>query len=90
MRIVEFDWDDHNLAHLGEKGIEPEEVDAMLAARITVVRNKRDRSGSHRFIGRGRGGRFLTVVVTSTSDPGRWRPVTGWESSEEERMRYGE
>ena len=56
MRIVEFEWDDNNLAHLGEKGIEPEDVDAMLAARITVVRNKRERPGLYRFVGRGRGG----------------------------------
>ena len=90
VRIVEFEWDDANLAHLGEKGIEPEDVDAMLAARITVVKNKRERPGLYRFVGRGKGGRFLTVVVTRTADPGRWRPVTGWDSSQEERRRHGE
>lgn len=90
MEIFEFEWDDANLAHLGEKGIEPEDVDAMLAHRITVIRNKHGRPGSHRFMGWGRGGRFLTVVVTRTSEPGRWRPVTGWDCSEEERKRYGE
>ena len=90
MRIVEFEWDDNNLVHLGEKGIEPEDVDAMLATRITVVRNKRERPGQYRFVGRGRGGRFLTVVVTRTADPSRWRLVTGWDSSQEERRRHGE
>ena len=90
MRITEFEWDDENLEHLGPRGIEPEDGDAMLGARITVVKNKGSRSGSHRFIGRGRGGRFLTLVVVATSDPARWRPITGWPSTEEERRRYGE
>jgi hypothetical protein len=39
----------------------------------------------YKFIGRGRGGRALTVVVTATSTAGRWRPITGWESTDAER-----
>lgn len=62
----------------------------MLTARITVVRNKGSLAGAYRFIGRGRGGAFLTLVVAATGDPSRWRPVTGWPSTEEERKRYGE
>lgn len=89
MLILEFEFDDANLQHLAERGITLEDLDAMLEARITIIRNKRGRSGAYKFIGRGEGGRPLTLVVTGTSTPGRWRPVTGWESTDGERKARG-
>lgn len=85
MLILEFEVDNANLQHLAERGIVLADLDAMLVARITVIRNKRSRSGAYKFVGRGRGGRPLTVVVTGTSTTGRWRPITGWESTNAER-----
>jgi hypothetical protein len=83
--IQEFEVDDANLQHLAERGIVLGDLDAMLEERITPIRNKRSGSGMYKFIGRGRGGRALTVVVTATSTAGRWRPITGWESTDAER-----
>lgn len=77
MLIVEFEWDDDNLAHLAERGLDPLDISAMLESRITVVRNKRAGSGHYKFYGRGRGGQPLLVVVARTGVPGRWRPITG-------------
>lgn len=85
MLILEFEVDDANLQHLAERGIVLADLDAMLRTRITVIRNKRSGSGAYKFIGRGRGGRPLTVVVTGTSTTGLWRPITGWESTNVER-----
>jgi hypothetical protein len=80
--VREFEWDDGNLQHFADKGLTAEDVDAMLGSRITIKRNKRHASGSYKFLGRGRGGRRLTIVVTETSTPGRWRPITGWENAD--------
>lgn len=85
MLIQEFELDDANLQHLTERGIWTADLDAMLGARMTVVRNKRSGSGAHKFIGRGQGGRPLTIVVTGTSTAGRWRPITAWESTHAEQ-----
>jgi hypothetical protein len=74
--IVEFYWDDRNVQHLLERGVDPDDVDAMLVSRITVTKNKRAGSGDYRFDGVGRGGRPVTVVVASTTWPGVWRPVS--------------
>jgi uncharacterized DUF497 family protein len=74
--IIEFEWDDNNISHLSRHRILPEDVDAMLTGRITVVRNKKA-TGEYRFAGRGRGGTRLTIVVVGTGVPGRWRPITG-------------
>jgi uncharacterized DUF497 family protein len=77
MLIVEFEWDDDNVAHFAERGLGPADVDAMLYSRITVTRNKKAGSGQYKFVGQGRGGQRLVVVVASTAVAGRWRPVTG-------------
>ncbi len=48
MLIVEFEWDDANMAHLSERGLTPDDVDAMLESRITVIRNKKAGSGDYK------------------------------------------
>ncbi|HLJ66115.1 MAG TPA: hypothetical protein VKX16_01985 [Chloroflexota bacterium] len=88
MLIFEFEWDDANLAHLAERGLAPDDVEAMLESRITVWRNKRSGSGEYKFIGLGRAGVPLTIVVARTAVSGRWRPVTGRRSTDAERRIY--
>jgi hypothetical protein len=83
--IKEFEVDDDNLAHLAERGVSMGDSDAMLGSRITVIRNKGGRSGDYKFVGRGKGDRPLTIVVAGTSTAGRWRPITGWKSTDAER-----
>jgi uncharacterized DUF497 family protein len=88
MLVTEFEWDDGNLEHLAAHGLDANDVNAMLASRITAIRNKRAGSGDYKVIGRGKGGELLTVVVARTGVPGRWRPVTGRRSSDAERKIY--
>lgn len=76
MLIREFEWDDENIRHIGRHGVDIVDVDAMLTARITVARNKKQSAGVYRFRGIGRGGRPITVIVAGTAAPGRWRPIT--------------
>ena len=76
------------MAHLAERGLDPDDIDAMLESRITVIRNKKAGSGDYKFIGRGRGDEPLTIVVARTAVPGRWRPVTGRRSTDAERRSY--
>lgn len=77
MLIVEFEWDDANMEHLAERGLDPDDIDAMLDDQITVIRNKKAGSGDYKFSGRGRGGQPITIVVARTAVPGRRRPITG-------------
>lgn len=88
MLIVEFEWDDANMAHLDERGLTPDDIDAMLESRITVMRNKKAGSGDYKLIGRGRGDQPITIVVARTALPGRWRPITGRRSTDAERRTY--
>jgi acetyl-CoA carboxylase carboxyltransferase component len=88
MLIVEFEWDDANIQHLAERGLQVDEVDAMLGSRITVIRNKRTGSGDYKFIGRAKGGHLVTIVTARTAESGRWGPVTGRRSSDAEKTIY--
>lgn len=88
MLIVEFEWDDDNVAHLAERGLDPDDIDTMLESRISVVRNKKAGSGDFKLIGPGRGGLPITLVVARTAVAGRWRPITGRRSSDAERRSY--
>jgi uncharacterized DUF497 family protein len=86
--IVEFEWDDGNVAHLAERGLDASDVNAMLGSRITALRNKRTGSGEYKLTGRGKGGELLTIVVARTAESSRWRPVTGRRSTNGERRIY--
>ena len=85
MRLYELEFDDYNEEELARHGVTPQEVMQILSNRYTVRRNRKDRSGQRQLIGETNGGRLLTVILAETAVEGRWRPVTGWDSTEAER-----
>ena len=89
MLITELEFDDYNEEELARHSISLVEVMQILSNRYTVRRNKKQRSGDRQLIGETNGGRVLTVILAETAVPGRWRPVTGWDSSEAERRALG-
>lgn len=85
MHLYELEFDDENEDKLAAHGIYLWEVMQILENRFIVRKNKRNRAGSRQVIGRTRGGRILTIIVAPTPVNGRWRPITGWDSTAEER-----
>lgn len=85
IRITELEFDDYNVAKLADHAINAEEVLQLLENRYTVRRNKNAATGDRQLIGETSGGRMLTVVLAETLVPGRWRPITGWDSTDAER-----
>jgi len=81
--IEAFAWDEANEAKIAER-FDPAEIDEVLESTHTIIRNKRNRAGSHRVIGRSYGGTMITIVVAPTGQSGIWRPVTAWRSDREE------
>lgn len=84
-RISELEFDDYNIDELARHRIRPREVLQLLQNAFTVRRNRRGRSGQRQLIGRTDGGRILTIILAETPVPERWRPVTGWDSTDAER-----
>ena len=85
VRIAELEMDDYNLAKLAEHRITPHEVLQLLQNAFTVRRNKKSRGGERQLIGRTNGGRTLTIILAPTTLEERWRPITGWDSTDAER-----
>jgi hypothetical protein len=83
--IAELEFDDYNEEELARHRISPIEVMQLLDNRYTVRRNRKERSGTRQLIGETDGGRILTVILAETHVEGRWRPITGWDSSKSER-----
>ena len=83
MLIEEFEWDDANEAKVATHGLTAREVNGVLDAYVEL-RNKRNRAGSHKLVGRGRSGALVTVVIVQKED-GVARPVNAWTSDAEER-----
>ena len=89
--IVGLEWDDRNEDHVGAH-IPPWFIDELIEGNDWFAfPNRRDHPPEHvLFVGRGPGGRFVTAVLRRPSDenPGFWRPITGWRSTDTERRRY--
>lgn len=85
MRITELEFDEDNEEKLDTHGITPVDVMQILENRYTVRRNKKHRTGARQLIGETNGGRMLTVILAETPVPGRWRPITAWDSTQAER-----
>lgn len=80
---------DTALDKLGARGISAEEAEQLPRNEHVTARNPReaDEPGNRRLlIGRTDGGRTLTLVIERTVDPTTWLIVTGWDSTDLERM----
>lgn len=82
-------WDDGNERELARHGILLLDVLQVFANDPAWARNKNNRSGQFKMIGRNDGGRRLTIVVLMAPDSNLARPITGWSSTPGEITRYG-
>jgi uncharacterized DUF497 family protein len=83
-----FDWDEHNVSHIGRHGVVPIEVEEV-TDRPHVIIPAASRGGEARWklFGRTMEGRFLVVVFTIRAD--RMRPITAYSMNQIERKLYG-
>jgi hypothetical protein len=87
--IVGLVWDDENRAHVARHRVWQQAVDDILVSGDWVeAHNKKRKSPRRRLIGRDLDGEMWTVIIERTSEPGFWRPVTGWQSSLSEMNLY--
>lgn len=84
MEIDEVLWDDGNRPHLAAHGVSEEEVEALLDLDEWVVMRNRRYPEQIRMIGYTPSGRWLTIPMVPTPRVGLWRPVTAWDSAQDE------
>jgi hypothetical protein len=79
-------WRENNLEKLAAHGISQREVQEVIDVDAWVPATHPDYPGQVRMIGPTQRGRWLTIVLDSTDEPDRWRPVTGWDTTDQERQ----
>lgn len=85
--ILEIEWDERNEGHAAAHGLTPLLVATVAAGAPKLFANKEGRAGTHMMIGLDEGGRFWTVIMLRLGG-GRWRPITGWPSTNPEERLY--
>ena len=82
-----FDWDEHNIRHLGRHEISPAEFEQAMGHSPMVI-DVRDERGEDRWyaLGATRNLRVLFMVYTYRGE--RIRPVTAWDASKRLRELY--
>ena len=79
-----FDWDEHNIEHLSQHDVEPEEAEEAATDRERVPFPAH--SGRAGVIGRTEDGRLLVVILER--DRRLWRVVTARDATASERRAY--
>jgi hypothetical protein len=84
--VRDFEFDDGNRGHLAAKGIDDNLVWDVWGGEPRYLRDTRpDKSGSHWMVGQDSHGDWWTIVLTVVDDTlARWRPITGWPSTNKE------
>lgn len=84
MEFWHYDWDEHNIEHIAEHGIEVEEVEQALARKPVL---RRGRQGRYLALGQSEAGRYLFVVVEDLGE--YWaRVITARDMTTAERRYY--
>ena len=84
MREYEFWWDDDNIDHIADHGVEPYEAEEAIANRLWL---KRGGEGKYLAYGQTDAGRYLVVVLALKADD-RLRVVTARDMTPAEKRRY--
>lgn len=85
-----FVWDEENESHCMRHGLTPFIAEEVRSRAPLFFLNKKRTTGSHLMIGPALNGRFWAVVILKQDNPGLWRPITGWPSSERQIVLYNE
>jgi uncharacterized protein len=85
--MSEFQWDEHNVAHLAKHQIEPEEVEQVILNRpIDLGSHLRDGEERTAQLGETNARRILHVISTMRGE--KVRVITSWPANERSRRYY--
>jgi hypothetical protein len=83
-----FDWDEHNVAHIAEHDVSPEEVEYVATHQhLRFPASTKGEELRWKLFGITPHGRYLVVIFTIRD--GRFRTVTAYTMNQSERRKYG-
>jgi uncharacterized DUF497 family protein len=83
-----FDWDEHNIGHIAEHGVDPEEAEQVLRspARVRVPAHSTESEERRAVVGPTDDGRVLFVVIARREE--RIRVVSARDATPGEKKRF--
>jgi uncharacterized DUF497 family protein len=88
IQVFEFEWDERNETHCACHGVTPVTAEEVKDGLPKFFLNDPGKTASQIMIGPDLSGRFWTIAILPSGQPGRWRPITGWPSDKAEILKY--
>lgn len=85
--IDALEFDDHNEAEMSRHGVSVREVMQVCEGEFELLRNAKKHSAPYLMVGKTLAGRWLTIPITPTGQPGVWRPATGFAARPVDRSK---
>lgn len=84
MKVLELQWDESNVEHIGRHGIAPSEVEDVCFGEHVAIRGEH-----HRYVlyGQTDDGRYLKVVL-QRQQGNVFRPITAFEMTERQKRAF--
>jgi uncharacterized DUF497 family protein len=85
--IDDLVFDDYNQEEMARHGVTIREVRQVFDRGFRLLRNAKEHTATHLMVGRTNGGRWLTIPIARTAQPGVWRPATAFPSRPADRAK---
>jgi hypothetical protein len=86
--VDRLEWDDRNIDHIWEHGLDPDTVDEILESAYVVVWNRRQQTAPYLLIGLDYNGRCIAAPIVRGRREGVWRPLSAWYCKPAEWARW--
>lgn len=73
-----LELDEYNEAEMIRHGVLVREVEQVHTNGFRLLRNAKQHSATHLMVGKTNAGRWLTIPIAPTANPGIWRPATAF------------
>jgi len=90
IKIDDIEVDDYNESEMNRHGVSVREVLQVFNSDFQLFRNANKHEATHLVIGKTLGGRWLTIPIAPTSQPGVWRPATAFPARRGDKSKIKE
>lgn len=87
IEIDTIEVDDDNESEMNRHGVSVREVLQVVDGDFEVLRNAKAHDAPYLMIGATLAGRWLTIPITPTGQPGVWRPATAFPARQADRAK---
>ena len=85
--IDSIEVDDYNESEMNRHGVSVREVLQVAEGEFQLLQNANEHNAIYLMVGKTVGGRWLTIPIAPTGQPGVWRPATAFPARKADRAK---